>query len=589
MEFTQEQLAAIRHGKGPALVTAGPGAGKTAVLTARVRRLLEDDPKGRVLVISFTVSASLELEKRLFGNGNAPKNVFIGTFHSFFLRMLRVTGILDGVKLVRREDALSALEEYFEKLGPNAAEEAEQWLDDYDRTRNKGRTFEGPAFSCEGGTEACDPEARTVYERYKAENGLIDYEDMQTLLLRHLREKPALADYCAGLYEYVLVDEFQDVNPLQFELLRYFLGPSRNLFAVGDEDQAIYAFRGSDPTLTVRFEDFFPGSAHYTLYRNFRSGSEIVDASSAFIAHNLARYPKELVSDRGPGSKIRFVLCRRPAGELERLRDTLLEWHAEGCLYEEMAVLYRTHSQNRAVAASLSQAGIPFRSPEKEGVPADHKVVKLLESFILTANGSADPDAFETVCRYFAVPDHLIRESLRNPDGAMSALANHPALTLAEREKTEETVGLLRQIAGKPLPEALRHLWHFGGVADYAERFRQERHLDTDSQNSLFTHVFRIAEEAADADEWSGLLRRPFGGGVTLSTVHAAKGLEYRKVWVEGVCKGIFPHPRSVSEDGLEEERRILYVAMTRARDELCVSGYALGRVNRSAFWEELC
>lgn len=611
--MTPEQQTAAFHFNGPMLVLAGPGAGKTAVLTGRLAVLIDGFavPPERILALTFTRKAADEMRERFrkltgelgMNQSSDVRSPRIGTFHSAFYELLRQAGVLKGRSLL--EDAektgllMPLVREFFPELHPEELKyQTELLLEAYDSLRNKGRSFsaaseEASAFLLCDWDTFCELIRR--YEAKKQQESKMDYEDMQTLLLR-LLEEGRFPSRLRKRFSYFLVDEFQDINPVQNRILRYLSSSLDNVFAVGDEDQSIYGFRGAEPAQMLTFPNEHPGTQIVRMTKNFRSVPAVVALSSRLIRHNRMRYDKELLAMRPASGEPSVELISASTREREAfaVRDKLAEWHRrDGIRYGETAVLYRTHAQNAVYRSVLSDAGIPFRSPEAETDLERHWTTADFDALLNCVWGEhPSEEEFERVGKLFHISSFILREcetmNRRNGSPLMRALESVPKLSLKTRLPVDDLLDFAHW-SQKHTPRCV--LWRFIFWEGYAEQLRRAASESSLPLTELKASVRRIVASSKGyetAEAWrKGRCLKPSSNAdaVELSTIHGAKGKEYRAVIVAAVASGILPHPLSEDE---EEERRILYVALTRAKDRLAVSEFSLKKGGQSPFIGEL-
>lgn len=591
------------------LVTAGPGSGKTHVLTSRILYLIRERqiPPGQILVITFTREAARTMQNRFFEMTEKfpisadvhSGQVSFGTFHSFFYQILRsserytqyrIIGETDRQKIlypllreirVRQGD----LSPYFDPVGQ---EEVSRVLSAVSYGKNTGRN---PAERLqEPWREHCG-EILQGYESQKEQRRQLDLDDLLTLTLRELARDEGLLQYWQRRYSHVLADEFQDCNPVQYEILKMLYPPGGNIFAVGDDDQAIYGFRGADPGVMRRFQREYvdvgapENMSHVVLGRNYRCAPEIVNASAAVIARNLQRESKQLVSARESGGSVRL---KGFAGGREERRYVLSQ--CQGKSPEELdrwAVLFRTNALLGVFGAELVQAGIPFVTGEKVGSVYEHFVVRDVTDYFRAAGGCRERSVF---LRIWNRPRLGIgREALDGPEVDFGRIRQfysrapyeNPA-AVRDVEQFERKLEQLRKFSPELGVTFVRR--GFG----YEEYLRQ-RAGDNRELLESWLEVLDWMEEACagcgSQQEWVRRQERASCGpsqehrnrknpskGIHILTMHAAKGLEYDRVFLMDVNEGNIPRCRrgqETTETLLEEERRLLYVAMTRARDSL--------------------
>jgi DNA helicase II / ATP-dependent DNA helicase PcrA len=601
-----EQRAAVEHAGGALLVIAGAGSGKTRVLTARVARLLGAGvPPRAILAFTFTNRAAREMRGRIAGAvGEAARDLWVGTFHATCVRLLRreaeAAGVPRDFAIYDREDQEGVIRGLVRRL--ELSEEAYRVGAVLGRISDAKNALVGPAeFErvAGGPYEKRLAELYALYQRELATNGALDFDDLIARTVALLRDRPDVAERTARRFEHVLVDEYQDTNHAQFRLVQALSAVHGNIFVVGDDDQSIYGWRGADLSNVLDFERAFPGAAVLRLEQNYRSTATILRAANAVIAHNRARKGKTLWCERGAGARLRFALVGDEADEARRVRRLLEERVRRGLTLREAAVLYRTNAQSRALETELRQSGIAYEIVG--GVSFyQRREVKDLLAYLRLAVNPADAVAF---WRVWNTPRRGLGPAVRarveavaaerglSPLEALRALADEAALAGAAARGATALLGVLDELTARRdeavdvlcmrLLEGTGYLRHLEGMGeeDLADRRANVEELvatagsfaaagggtlsDYLAETALLTDADRLSE---DADR------------VLLLTAHNAKGLEFDTVVVAGLEEGLFPHASSLDDDAeLEEERRLFYVALTRARDEVLLTA-ALSR-----------
>jgi len=608
-----EQRAAVEHPGGALLVIAGAGSGKTRVLTARVARLLADGvPPHAILAFTFTNRAAREMRARIdaavgasASPGRAARELWVGTFHATCVRLLRreaeAAGIPPGFAIYDREDQEGVIRGLVKRLElPDAAFRIGAVLARISDAKN---ALVGPA---EFERVAASPHERRLaelyglYQRELARNGALDFDDLIGTTVRLLQVRPDVAERYGRRFQHVLVDEYQDTNHAQFRLVHALAAVHGNLFVVGDDDQSIYGWRGADLSNVLEFERAFPGATVLRLEQNYRSTGNILRAANAVIAHNRARKGKTLWCEREDGPRLRFALATDESDEARRVWRFLEERVRRGRRLEEAAVLYRTNAQSRALESELRLQGMAYEIVG--GVSFyQRREVKDLLAYLRLAVNPADAVAF---WRVWNTPRRGLGPALRaeveavmsgrgvTPVEALRALAREGALARAAAQGADRLLGVVDELAARledPVDvlfmrlldgtDYLRHLESLG-EEDYEDRRANVEELaataggfaardggtlpDFLAETALLTDVDRLAE---DADR------------VLLLTAHNAKGLEFDAVVVAGLEEGLFPHGSALEDEAeLEEERRLFYVAITRARDEVLLTAAATRR-----------
>jgi ATP-dependent DNA helicase UvrD/PcrA len=593
-----EQKTAVLHEKGPLLVLAGAGSGKTRVITHRLARLVETGADPRTIVaVTFTNKAADEMRERARRLlGGRPLLSFVGTFHSWALRFLRrhaaAAGLPPRFAIADSADQLALVKEAMEELGVS-----EQMLTPGAvRARishAKNALISAQAFSESENDWAGERIARVyvLYEKKLAASGALDFDDLIVRAVRLMRSQPGVLVLERSRVRHLLIDEYQDTNTSQDALVKLLGEGAESLCAVGDEDQAIYRWRGAEVEHILKFDEDFPGARIIPLERNYRSTSGILDSASGLVANNRRRRPKKLLAERGTGERVRLWRFDEDRSETEEVVRALEARRGEP---GEVAVLYRTNAQSRPFEEELVRRRIPY--VVVGGMKFYERAeVKDALAYLRLAGRPEDDLAFRRVVN---VPARGIGQATleklaaaaRETGRSWWEVSGDPPAELTERAKTSlarfrALVSDLHERAATELPSSLlEHLLEVTGLRALYES--SEENEDVARRENLAELVSsareferRSAEGATLADYLDSVSLATDaeaageGRGVTLSTLHAAKGLEFPAVFVVGLEEGYLPHGQSgEEEDELEEERRLLYVGMTRAKDELTLT-----------------
>ena len=616
-----EQREAVLHERGPLLVLAGAGSGKTRVITHRLARLMETGVDPRTIVaVTFTNKAAAEMRERAHRLSSAAARLgFVGTFHSFGLRFLRRNAgaarldprfaIADGadqLALIKEAMAEAGISE--QVLTPGAVRAR--------ISQAKNALVTPQEFEAAQNDFAGERIARVyrIYERKLSVSGALDFDDLIVRPVRLLRGAPDLLAAERRRVRHLLIDEYQDTNASQDALVKLLGETADSLCAVGDEDQAIYRWRGAEVEHILGFDSDFPGARIVALERNYRSTAGILEAASALVSHNRRRRAKLLSSDRGPGARVRLWRFEEDRREAEEVARTVAE---AGRAPSEIAVLYRTNAQSRAFEEELLRRRIPY--VVVGGMKFYERAeVKDALAYLRLAVRPEDDLAFRRVVNVPArgigsATLERIAERARETGRSWWAVSDEPLPGLSERARMalsrfRAVISDLGVRASSYTPSALlEHLLASTGYAalyegseepeDVARRENLEELLSSAREFERSNEEGATIADYLDAVSLSTELDTDArGGAVTLSTLHAAKGLEFPAVFVVGLEEGYLPHGNSGEDpDELEEERRLLYVGMTRARDELTLTladrRLVYGRVqfrSPSRFVEEL-
>jgi DNA helicase-2/ATP-dependent DNA helicase PcrA len=615
--FNPAQLAAVEHGDGPALVIAGAGSGKTRVLVGRVERLLERGvPAHAILAFTFTNRAAREMRGRIEATvGPTAAALWIGTFHATALRILRreagTLGLPPGFSIYDRDDQESILRELIKDAAlPDTAYRVGTVLGRISDAKN---ALVSPAEAERVAQHEFDRQVAKLYGRYQAalrRAGALDFDDLIAETVRLWLDHPVAGERWSRRFRHVLVDEYQDTNHAQFRLVQSLAAVHGNVFVVGDDDQSIYGWRGADLANVLDFERAFPGAVTLRLEQNYRSTRNILDAANAVIAHNVARKGKTLWSEREAGAPVVFALTADETAEARRVRHWLQRQQARGRQLADCAVLYRTNAQSRALETELRQHGVPYEIVGGLSFFQRREVKDVLAYLRLTVN----PLDLASFFRAWNTPrrglgpavEAQVRARLvapgTDPVGALRGLAADGALKGAARAGAQAFVTLideLRAHLAEPvhllfglLIEKSGYLEHLDAMSDEDLEDRRRNVEELGAAAAAFAAARAGAVATDDADRGSDLLawlsecslltdadKTSEGDRVLLLTVHNAKGLEFDAVAVAGLEEGLMPHASSLETTAeLEEERRLFYVALTRARDEVLLTAAAYRR-----------
>ncbi|MEO5988496.1 MAG: UvrD-helicase domain-containing protein [Candidatus Eisenbacteria bacterium] len=601
------QTLAVEHDHGPALVIAGAGSGKTRVLTARVARLLERGvPARAILAFTFTNRAAREMRGRIESTvGPVARELWVGTFHATALRLLRrearTLGISPSFTIYDRADQESILKDILRTLA--LSDVGYKLGVVLGRISDAKNSLVTPDDFARTAMSPFDVNIAECFRRYQAalrKAEALDFDDLIAESVRLFLGFPEAGARWSRRFEHVLVDEYQDTNHAQFRLVQALAAVHGNLFVVGDDDQSIYGWRGADLANVLEFERNFPGAVTVRLEQNYRSTNNILDAANAVIANNTARKGKTLWSEREAGALLIFSLCADETEEARRIRRHLEAQVRKGRKLIDCAVLYRTNAQSRALETELRQAGMPYEIVGGISFFQRREVKDLLAYLRLVVN-PADTASFfriwNTPRRGFgpaveAQVQARLARGAADPLEALRSLSREGMLRGAAKAGAEALLSLLdelRVMREQPVDQLFARL---------LEKSNYLQHLDAANEQDLMDRRANIEELGVSAVQFAGAGR---GGAldylsecslltdadrvsensdrVLLLTVHNAKGLEFDSVVIAGLEEGLLPHGSSLDDtDRLEEERRLFYVAMTRARDEVLLTAAAYRR-----------
>ncbi len=599
-----EQLAAVTLPHQSALILAGAGSGKTRVLTTRIAWLIQTgqvSPLG-LLAVTFTNKAAKEMLTRL--TAMLPINtrgMWVGTFHGLSNRLLRThyrdAGLPQLFQILDTADQLSAVKRLLKALDVDT-EKFEPKKVQYFINGNKEAGLRPE------NVEVFDPYTRRLVEFYAAydaqcnRDGVVDFPELLLRAYELLARNDMLRMHYQERFRYILVDEFQDTNRLQYRWLKMFAGADSALLAVGDDDQSIYAFRGAHSGNMNEFQRDYAGDNVIKLEQNYRSHGNILDAANALITQNATRLGKNLWTSEGKGEPIRVFEAYNDQEEASFIVEEVKALHRDGTALVDMALLYRSNAQSRVLEHALFSAGVPYRVYGGLRFFERQEIKHALAYLRLLANPD-DDGAFSRIVNF---PTRGIgaRTLEQLSDAAQAANTSLWQAARAQCDPAKAVKGLPGFVAlmgamqdatqGLPLPEAIEHVLHMSGLAAHyqAEKEGADRLENLNELINAATVFSNDPEAMAELDEVGGPLAsflahaaleagdHQAGAGsdaLQLMTVHAAKGLEFHAVFVGGLEEGLFPHEQSMNEkDGIEEERRLMYVAITRARRRLYLS-----------------
>ena len=581
------QQKAVCHETGPMLVLAGPGSGKTTVLLCRISRLLERGlaKPQEILALTFSKVAAEEMKSR-FENLNGASGVSFGTFHSIFFRILRSRYGWNVEQIFQEEERRSILRNSIE---------AEKWdipdLEEYisqffSQLSLMNSELEQPnRFTPTGMPVEEFRKLYRAYEGYKDRHEKLDFDDMLTQCYQLLREDAAVREYWQRKYKFILVDEFQDVNQAQFACLQILAEKHQNLFVVGADDQSIYAFRGARPDFLLHFPTLYPAAKKVTLNTNYRSTERIVNLAERVIGNNEVRFVKNMKGIGEAGDKVTFFLAEDAAKEAAHIAEKIGRLLDEGVPLTEIAVIYRTNLQGGAFARELYKRGIPYDLRDNSGNVYEHWVAKDLLAYLLLAENEESDSALRRILnkpkRY--IGKDLLAEAETMPYTLLRSFFVCPSLKGWQEENLENLRIDLNQIRKRTPYDALKYIRKVIGYDEYLEEFAAYRRTSAQVLQEIADEIMETAKDCADVRSFREQLERlslqmkeqsrkkgQKRNGVALMTMHGAKGLEFRAVFLPSLVEGIVPHEKGM--DTVAEERRLFYVAMTRASEKLCLS-----------------
>lgn len=606
MGFNEAQAQAIQHTDGPCLVLAGPGSGKTLTIVNRVKYLIEKQKvrPEEILVVTFTRFAAAEMKSRLclvMGKRNLP--VTVGTFHGIYY------GILKWAYRMNQENILSETEKYQILRGVINKERMEIFDEEdfiQDIVAEIGKVKNNRIPLEEFVSEKCSADAfRNIYrnyERHRKELKKIDFDDMLVLCYELFRSRPDVLAQWQKKFRYVLIDEFQDINRIQYDVIRMLAQPENNLFVVGDDDQAIYGFRGADSELMLGFGKDFPDAKQILLGMNYRSTANIVQNSLKLIENNVERYSKKLEANREGGSCLHIQEVKDPVEEAEYVLEEIQKCKENGIKEEEIAILFRVHTDARAVVEAMVERKIPFQMKEHLPNIYEHFIAKDIMAYFRLATGKRRRQDFLQVMN--RPKRYLGRDSVSGSQVSFEDMRKFYCdkdWMIDRIDQFEWDVKMLMKMAPYA---AIQYIRKRIGYDDFLKEYAFTHQINRSDLNEVLAEIEEAAKAFSSVEEWFAHVEeytetlkvkekernrpRP---GVRLMTIHASKGLEFKQVFLIAANEGRIPYQKAKTDKEIEEERRLFYVAMTRAKDflKICYVKIKNGKeVTPSRFVDEL-
>ncbi len=620
-DLNPQQREAVQTLSGPLLLLAGAGTGKTRVIIYRIAHLIASgvDP-ANILAVTFTNKAANEMRERIASliPASQAEKLTIGTFHSFCLRILkrhiRRLGYMPNFSIATESYQIGLVRTIMTELGytqgamPVSGQiptDAGSYLSAISRAKGALLTAADMAAEADNPTRQAIADVYGYYQRRLKNMNLVDFDDLLGLVVQLWQEHPDILENHRDLYRYIMIDEYQDTNAVQFHLMATLAGKTANICAVGDDDQSIYGWRGADISNILNYDRHFQGTRTIRLEQNYRSTETILRAANHVIALNRKRHPKTLWSNRETGKKIMAIRLETEQEEATLAAELLQERHLAGRRpYKHMAILYRSNHQSRTLEFALKRAKIPYRIVGGTSFCQRREILDAISLLNLLQNPTDDL----SLLRVINVPPRGLGDKSIERLLELQRMTTLPLLELVKgevfpkelhqattdqlrsftsclekyRKRFHEDPETLAQILSdffnevgyldglgrmyKPKEDALRRRENVFEFINAAEQYDVQNHRRGTLAGLLDSFALMDAADRVDKDA------DPADAGVTLMTVHASKGLEFPVVLVAGMEQGLFPHQSSLDENNLEEERRLFYVAATRAQDELILS-----------------
>ena len=614
MKLNRGQDEAIKHGNGPCMVLAPPGSGKTLIVTERTRYLIEESGvrPDQILVITFTRYAAREMKER-FERLTAGKNypVTFGTFHSIFYGILKCAYGIGANNLMSEKESSVLLQEVLDQTNIESTPEVEDEEELVrELLREVGMVKNGLChlkdFHSKYLTQDEFAEVFRSYEHQKKELKKFDFDDMLVQCYALFRKKPEILQGWQKRFQYILIDEFQDINRVQYEVIRMLAAPRYNLFVVGDDDQSIYGFRGAKPELMLYMKQEFPSLRTISLTVNYRSTEFITGAAARVILHNDTRFYKRVQSFRGRGQNVHVQEVLDEQEEAQYVTEEIQKKLDQGMKPGEIAVLFRAAVQARMISEILSEHRIPFEMRDYVTNFYRHFIVKDMMAYLQLAAGKRDRSLFLTICN--RPLRYLARNSMENRQVNFEDLRKFYCdkdWMLDIIDQFDVDVRMMKNMAPYAAIQYIRKkIGYDDFLKEYAEKHQiswkqlmdvmaelEERSKNFKSYDEWEIHIAKYTQELEEQQAKARKIKGERENKVQLMTIHSAKGLEFEDVFVIHANEGEIPHQKAEKKDEIEEERRLFYVALTRAKNNLCISHITQKNGNSikpSRFVEEL-
>lgn len=585
MNFNKSQTSAIRHKDGPMLVLAGPGSGKTATLVERTKNLILQHGvnPSEILVITFTKAAANEMKMRFEREMGSSTRVTFGTFHAVFFMVLKLAYHMESNCIVTEEVRHQAMREAIYHFGLEYRDENELIngiLGEISMIKNSRIPLEH-FYSTQCGEEIF----RKIYKEYDGflrKHKLIDFDDMLTMTYELFCERTDILSAWQKKYRYILVDEFQDINQIQYDIVRMLAAPENNLFMVGDDDQSIYRFRGSKPEIMLHVPVDYPNVKQIQLDTNYRCPPTVVEASLKLIAHNTERFPKTIRSFQQKGQAVVFRQFETQREEILYILKKIDEQLGKGYHLSDIAILFRTNTQPRFLMEQLMAYNVDFKTRDQIPNLYDHWIARDIRTYMELARGSRNRKDFLMILN--KPKRYISRDSLceSQVDFEEWEKLYETQPWIAERiEKLRYDLRMLEKMS--PFA-AINYIRHGIGYDDYITEYAEYRNISKEDLFEVLEELQASASGYKNYEAWELHMKeceeelkervrrkKENPNAITLATLHSAKGLEFKSVFIIDANEGVMPYKKAFLDKDMEEERRLFYVGMTRAVADLTI------------------
>ena len=590
MSLNHAQTEAVAHNKGPCMVLAGPGSVKTLTIAKRIEYLIMKHKvrPEEILVITFTKYAAWEMKNRTRSIcGPSSYAVTFGTFHGIYYGILKWAYRLNQSNLLSDEEKYRILREILPGIDWDQEPEADEEKDYLQELAIEIGNVKNNCMDIEEyepvkyTTEKFRKLYRT-YEETKKKYRKIDFEDMLIQCRDLFMKRPDILKKWQEKFQYILVDEFQDVNQAQYDVVRMLAAPQDNLFVVGDDDQSVYGFRGAKPGIMMEFMKDYPKARQILLDVNYRSSGYIVKGALRVIGNNKIRFEKKIEAFRKPDETVHVQEVKDPVQEAEYVLERIREYREKGVSYTEMAVLYRTNVDARAMSELMTEYQIPFVMKEHLNNIYEHFIALDMISYLRLSQGEYDRKYFLQIANR---PNrYLTRESMKTGNVSYESLRRYYRDKDWMVDRIDQLEWDMKMICDKTPYAAIQYIRKRMGYDEFLKEYAAYRKISSEDLFAVLEEIWQNSKGYGTIKEWFEHIES-YGKmlkeqnkkngekeGVNLMTMHAAKGLEFDTVFVIEANEGSCPYKKATTDEEIEEERRLFYVAMTRAKRKLVIS-----------------
>ena len=590
MSLNHAQTEAVAHNKGPCMVLAGPGSGKTLTIAKRIEYLIMKHKvrPEEILVITFTKYAAWEMKNRTRSIcGPSSYAVTFGTFHGIYYGILKWAYRLNQSNLLSDEEKYRILYKILPGIDWDQEPEADEEKDYLQELAIEIGNVKNNCMDIEEyepvkyTTEKFRKLYRT-YEETKKKYRKIDFEDMLIQCRDLFMKRPDILKKWQEKFQYILVDEFQDVNQAQYDVVRMLAAPQDNLFVVGDDDQSVYGFRGAKPGIMMEFMKDYPKARQILLDVNYRSSGYIVKGALRVIGNNKIRFEKKIEAFRKPDETVHVQEVKDPVQEAEYVLERIREYREKGVSYTEMAVLYRTNVDARAMSELMTEYQIPFVMKEHLNNIYEHFIALDMISYLRLSQGEYDRKYFLQIANR---PNrYLTRESMKTGNVSYESLRRYYRDKDWMVDRIDQLEWDMKMICDKTPYAAIQYIRKRMGYDEFLKEYAAYRKISSEDLFAVLEEIWQNSKGYGTIKEWFEHIES-YGKmlkeqnkkngekeGVNLMTMHAAKGLEFDTVFVIEANEGSCPYKKAIADEEIEEERRLFYVAMTRAKRKLVIS-----------------